>query len=121
MRASIVNSYLAHRQHVLPIARCTDVVHVTREIVALHATDPVGPYLSLWARMVDFRREALEDVLYERRELARMLCMRDTLHIVPSEEIPLLLPGVRQSPHARRASNRERSSRAGWHMRGGRG
>ena len=88
MRASIVNSYLAHRQHVLPIARCTDVVHVTREIVALHATDPVGPYLSLWARMVDFRREALEDVLYERRELARVLCMRDTLHIVPSEEIP---------------------------------
>ncbi len=96
MRASIVNSYLAHRQHVLPIARCTDVVQVTRDIVALHATDPVGPYLSLWARTADFRREVLEDVLYERRELAKVLCMRDTLHVVLSEEMPFFFQAYAQ-------------------------
>lgn len=105
MRASIVNSFLAHRQHLLPIARCTDVVQVTRDIVALHATDPVGPYLSLWARTADFRRQALEDVLYERRELAKVLCMRDTLHMVPSEEIPFFYQA-----YAERRTSAERTT-----------
>jgi len=83
-----VNSYLAHKQHLLPTAQVTDVVQATRDIVALHATDPIGPYLSLWARVPDFRRSALEDALYEQRTLAKMLCMRVTLHAVPSDGVP---------------------------------
>ena len=89
----------------LPIARCTDVVHVTRDIVALHATDPVGPYLSLWARADDFQHKALEDALYERRELAKVLCMRDTLHVVPSEEIPFFFQA-----YATRRTSAERAT-----------
>jgi len=86
---SSVNSYLAHKQHLLPGSRRNGVVAVTRDIVALHATEPIAPYLSLWARMPDFQRQELEDALYERRELAKLLCMRATLHAVPSEELPL--------------------------------
>jgi len=86
---SSVNSYLAHKQHLLPGSRCSDVVAVTRDIVALHATEAIAPYLSLWARVPDFQRQELEDALYERRELAKVLCMRATLHAVPSEELPL--------------------------------
>jgi len=84
-----VNSYLAHKQHLLPASQVTDVVQATGDIVALHATDPIGPYLSLWARVPDFQRGALEDALYEQRTLAKMLCMRVTLHAVPSDEVPL--------------------------------
>ncbi|NIP14964.1 MAG: hypothetical protein GWM88_09645 [Pseudomonadales bacterium] len=84
-----MNSYLAHKQHLLPASQVTDVVQATRDIVALHATDPIGPYLSLWARVPDFQREALEDALYEQRTLAKMLCMRVTLHAVPSDEVGL--------------------------------
>jgi len=105
MRASIVNSFLAHRQHLLPIARCPNVVQVTRDVVALHATDPVGPYLSLWARTTGFRREALKDALYERRELAKVLCMRDTLHVVPSDEIPFFFQA-----YASRRTSAERAT-----------
>jgi hypothetical protein len=54
-----VNSYLAHKQHLLPASQVTGVVQATRDIVALHATDPIGPYLSLWARVPDFQRGAL--------------------------------------------------------------
>jgi hypothetical protein len=32
-----VNSYLAHKQHLLPTSQVTDVVQATRDIVALHA------------------------------------------------------------------------------------
>jgi hypothetical protein len=86
---SLVNRYLAHKQHLLPASRLADVVQVTRDVVALHATGATGPYLSLWARVPNFQREALEDALYEHRELARVLCMRVTLHVVPSEQMPL--------------------------------
>jgi hypothetical protein len=85
---SSVNSYLAHKQHLLPASRRSDVVPVTRDIVAMHATEAIAPYLSLWARVPDFQRPALEDALYERRELAKVLCMRTTLHALPSDELP---------------------------------
>ncbi len=87
MNVFVVNSYLAHKQHLLPASRLSDVVQVTRDVVALHATSATSPYLSLWARMSNFRHEMLEDALYEQRELVKMLCMRVTLHAVPSDEL----------------------------------
>jgi hypothetical protein len=84
-----VNNYLAYKQHLLPHAGTTDVVQVTRDVVALHATAAAGPYLSLWARVPGFQRQALAEALYERRELAKVLCMRRTLHVVPSDKVPL--------------------------------
>ena len=89
LKVSLVNSYLAHKQHLLPTSRLAAVVRVTRDIVALHATGPTGPYLSLCARVPDFQRQELEDALYERRELTRVHCMRMTVHAVPSDEVPL--------------------------------
>ncbi len=85
---SLVNDYVAHKQHLLPTSRSRNVVTVVRDIVALHATSAAGPYLSLWARTHAFQRQTLQDALYERRELVRVLCMRMTLHIVPSDELP---------------------------------
>ena len=88
LKVPLVNGYLAHKQHLLPASRLSDVVQVTRDIVALHATGATGPYLSLWARVPDFQRQALEDALYKQRELARVHCVRMTLHAVPSDEVP---------------------------------
>jgi hypothetical protein len=88
LKVSLFNGYLAHKQHLLPASRLADVVQVTRDIVALHATAATGPYLSLWARVPDFQRQGLEDALYERRELVRVHCMRMTVHMVPSDEVP---------------------------------
>jgi hypothetical protein len=89
MNASWVNGYLARKQHILPGSGGDDVVQVTRDILALHATAATGPYFSLWARVPGFRRQMLEDALYEQRTLVRVLCMRVTLHIVPSDEAAL--------------------------------
>ncbi|MFC2029933.1 winged helix DNA-binding domain-containing protein [Chloroflexota bacterium] len=85
---SRVNHHLAHRQHLLPRSQPTQLVQVTRDIAALHATGAAGPYLSLWARVAGFQRRALEEALYNRRELVRLLCMRTTLHLVASDEMP---------------------------------
>jgi hypothetical protein len=98
-----VSHYLAYKQHLLPGSRLPDVVQASRDIVALHATNPTGPYLSLWARVPGFRRGMLEEALYERRTLARLLCMRATLHAVPGDEVPFFLQAYseRQIPAER--------------------
>jgi uncharacterized protein YcaQ len=90
-----VNSYLAHKQHLLPTSRLTDVLQVSRDIAGLHATSATGPYLSLWARTPNFRREMLEEALYEQRTLVKLLCMRVTLHAVPSDEASFFIQACR--------------------------
>jgi hypothetical protein len=100
MRLWRANRYVAHKQHLLPGAPpgdleraagdqrrvAGDLERVVGDLVALHATAPTGPYLSLWARAPGFGREMLEQALYERRTLVRLLCMRTTLHVVRSDE-----------------------------------
>ena len=82
-----VNRHLARKQHLWPAGRVQDLLQVVRDIVALHATNPAGPYLSLWARVPGFQRSALDEMLYDRHELVRALCMRTTLHLVPGDEV----------------------------------
>lgn len=52
-------------------------------MVGLHSSDPSSVYLSAWARVEGFAPADLEDALYERRSLVRMLGMRRTLFVVP--------------------------------------
>jgi hypothetical protein len=85
-KLSLLNHYLAHKQRLLPGSRGDDVMQVTRDIVALHATAATGPYFSLRARVGSFQRQALETALYEQRALVKLLCMRVTLHVVASDE-----------------------------------
>jgi DNA glycosylase AlkZ-like len=61
------------------------VEHATADMVALHSSDPVSVYLSAWARVRGFSPVDLETVLYERKDLLRMLGMRRTLFVVPLE------------------------------------
>jgi hypothetical protein len=93
---SLVNMYLAHKQHLLAGSRLGAVEDVTRGIVALHATVASAPYLSLWARMLDFRRDLLDDALYAQRTLARLICMRQTLHLVPSAGLSFFFQAYRE-------------------------
>jgi len=52
-------------------------------MVGLHSSDPASVYLSAWARVEAFVPADLEDALYRRRSLVRMLGMRRTLFVVP--------------------------------------
>ncbi len=64
---------------------------IARRMVALHATDPGTVFLSLRARAgEELTPSAIEDSLYERREVVRMLAMRRTVFIVPAESVPVV-------------------------------
>jgi hypothetical protein len=59
------------------------VDQVASDLVGLHSTDPATVVLSLRARLEPFAVADLEDALYERRTLLRMLAMRRTMFVVP--------------------------------------
>jgi hypothetical protein len=54
-------------------------------LVGLHSSDPATVFLSARARVARFRHEQLEDALYDRRSLVRMLGMRRTLFVTTPE------------------------------------
>jgi len=68
-----------------------DPAHVARRLVALHSTDPATVYLSVLARLsVPVPPSVLEESLYERRDLVRMLAMRRTVFVVPAESVAIV-------------------------------
>ena len=72
------------RRHLLATPADT-VDAAAAAMVGLHSSDPVTVYLSARARTRRFRHEDLEEALYERRSLVRMLGMRGTLFVVPTD------------------------------------
>jgi hypothetical protein len=54
-------------------------------MIGLHASDPATPFLSAAARVRAFTAGDLESALYDQRSLVRILGMRRTLFIVPSD------------------------------------
>jgi len=96
MQLDRVNQFLLSKQHLAPGTQGDDVVQVVEDICALHATAALTPYLSLWGRVRGFRRQQLDAELYERRRLVRILCMRGTLHIVPSEGLPVFFQATKE-------------------------
>jgi hypothetical protein len=91
MRISIAErrSRLAVRHHVAPAERVDSVVDAARDLVCLHATDPATVYLSTWTRTTRPTIEALDQALYRDRLLVRMLVMRRTMFVIPTEEVPI--------------------------------
>ena len=96
MQLDPVNHFLLRKQHLAPETRGNDVVQVVQDTCALHATSAVTPYLALWSRMKTFQRQQLDTELYESRRLVRKLCMRATLHIVPSADLATFFQATRE-------------------------
>ena len=79
---------LAVRHHLA--APAANPVEATRDVVALHATDPASVFLSVHARTAPAEVDAIERALYEERSLIRMLGMRRTMFVVPVELAPVI-------------------------------
>jgi hypothetical protein len=67
--------------------RNNDVIKIVKDIGGLHATTQTTPYLSLYARKPDFRRQDLEDELYKIKSLGKIRCIRGTIYILSKEMV----------------------------------
>jgi hypothetical protein len=81
---------LAARHRLAASHRATTVEDAVRAVAFLHATDSSSVYLAAWARMRTPSLEAVDEALYLRRSLLRMLAMRRTVFVVPVEDAPIV-------------------------------
>jgi hypothetical protein len=94
---SSVNLLVLNKQHLTPESKGEDVVQVVKDVGGLHATSSTTPYLSLFARCSQFKKEDLEVELYEKRTLGKVRCVRKTIYIQPKNRIPIVWkPTARQ-------------------------
>jgi Winged helix DNA-binding domain len=79
-RALLARNLLLERRR-LPLARAIE------RLCALQAQYSPSPYIALWSRLQDFRKDALTRAL-ERRQVVRATLMRITLHLVSARDYP---------------------------------
>jgi len=84
-----VNRLYLTKHHLFRKARKDHLVKVVDDVCGLHAQVPLTPYLSLWNRVEDFENGLLDEALYRDKTLVKVWCMRGTLHIIPSEDLPI--------------------------------
>ncbi len=84
-----INHFVLRKQHLTDASRSDGVLQAVQDIGGLHATGSMIPYLSLFARVRGFRKEALDEELYVRKNLAKIRCMRKTVHVLTKEMMPV--------------------------------
>ncbi len=67
----------------------SDVLAVVGKVCGLHSQLPMTPYYSLWSRVKGFEPEVLDRLLYRDKSLTKTWFMRGTLHIIPSQDLPV--------------------------------
>jgi len=68
---------------------------ITSELVGLHNTSPVSPYLSIRARLPDFSRTDLDEVMWSSWHLARLRAMRTTMFVFPHHLLEIAAAATR--------------------------
>ncbi|WP_309134097.1 DNA glycosylase AlkZ-like family protein [Cellulomonas sp.] len=76
---------LGRRHALAPGHGAADPLGAARAVVALHSTDPASTVLSALARTPGASPADVERVLYEDRDLVRVLAMRRTIFAVPHD------------------------------------
>jgi hypothetical protein len=77
-RATLARQMLLGREKVLPL-------RAIERLIGLQAQWPKPPFVGLWSRIEDFRRESLNRLL-ARREVVRSTMMRGTLHLTTAKD-----------------------------------
>src|SRR5215212_9685545 len=90
------------RRHALAAeTKAADPVAAADGVVALHGTDAATVFLSAWARMAGGDVASVEHALYEERSLLRILAMRRTMFVTPTDTAAVMLMACSQDVAAR--------------------
>ncbi len=84
-----VSRFYCLKHRLLCKAEKNDIEKVVNDVCGLHAQVPLTPYISLWNRVEGFERSMLDDFLYKAKVLVKVWCMRGTLHVILSSDLPI--------------------------------
>jgi len=84
-----VSRFYCLKHHLLHKAKKNDIEKVVSDVCGLHAQVPLTPYISSWNRVEGFEHRMLDKALYKHKTLVKTWCMRGTLHVIPSNDLPI--------------------------------
>jgi hypothetical protein len=93
---SNVNNFLYKKQHLSKDAKIQNIVQATKDIWGLHATIASTPYISLFNRVNNFTKQALDREILEKR-LIKTRSIRKTVYIIPKENVPIAFSATKES------------------------
>jgi hypothetical protein len=88
------------RRHHLLDDPPADAVTICRDMCGAQAQVMSAAYLQLWTRNHAIRRADVESALWESRTLIKTSLMRQTLHLIPTDEFLLYIAALRPSRFA---------------------
>lgn len=91
-----INNLLLRKQHLASDAKIQSIAQTTKDIWGLHSTYASTPYLSLFNRLTDFKKESLDREIIEKR-LVKIRCIRKTVHIIPKENVSIAFSATKES------------------------
>ena len=96
MKPQAISRFRLQRHHLLdePLA---DAVTICRDVCGVQAQVMSAAYLQLWARNHSITRAEIERALWHSRTLVKTSLMRQTLHLIPTDEFPIYISALRSS------------------------
>jgi uncharacterized protein YcaQ len=98
-RIDAIATFRLRRHHLLDEPPA-DAITICRDMCGVQAQVMSAAYLQLWTRNHTLRRAGIEDALWKSRSLVKTSLMRQTLHLIPTDEFPLYIAALRPSRYA---------------------
>jgi Winged helix DNA-binding domain len=89
-----VARFRLQRHHLLEGAP-VGAVTISRDVCGVQAQVMSAAYLQLWVRNHELTRGEIESALWKDRTLVKTSLMRQTLHLIPSDELPVYISALR--------------------------
>lgn len=89
-----VAKFRLQRHHLLA-ERPSDAVTICQDICGAQAQVMTAAYLQLWTRNHALTRTEIETALWKTRTLVKTSLMRQTLHLIPTDEFPLYIAALK--------------------------
>jgi hypothetical protein len=96
IRREGVASFRLRRHHLWDNAPA-DAVTICRDVCGVQAQVMSSAYLQLWTRNHALSRAQIESALWKSRTLVKTSLMRQTLHLIPTDEFPLYIAALKSS------------------------
>src|SRR5580698_5640100 len=101
IRVDKIASFRLRRNHLSDAApEDRDAVTICRDMCGVQAQVMSAAYLQLWTRNHSIKRAEIEHALWNTRTLVKTSLMRQTLHLIPTDEFPLYIAALRPSRFA---------------------